>query len=75
MENLEFDPKAFTSCLKNWILAELIFQNLSFVDLLNLRETDKDVCKSVDDYLSHLKIFDTRKVQMVSGHYNRKFLH
>ena len=66
MENLEFDQKAFTSCLENWILAELIFQNLSLVDLLNLRETDKDVCESVDDYLSNLKVFDTRKLQVVN---------
>ena len=66
MENLECDPKAFTSSLENWILAELIFQNLSLVDLLNLRNTDKDVCKIVDDYLSNLKVFDTRKLEVVS---------
>ena len=66
MDNLEFDPKAFISCLENWILAELIFQNLSLVDLSNLRKTAKDVCESVDDYLSNLKVFDTRKLQVVN---------
>jgi len=67
MADVETEPEALKFCLRTWLIADKIFQNLSLKELWNLKAVSAEFNKSVENFLPYLQDFDTSDLQFVNS--------